>query len=41
MSSSAHPSHAVFLSLVNTTEACVIEPSVPCTHCNFCKSQGY
>jgi hypothetical protein len=34
-------SHAVYLTLVNTTEACVIEPDVPCTHCNYCKSHGH
>jgi hypothetical protein len=36
-----HPSHAIYLSVVNTTEACVIEPSVPCNHCNYCKSHGH
>ncbi len=20
---------------------CIIEPSVPCTHCNYCKSHGH
>jgi|SoiMethySBSTD1v2_1073268.scaffolds.fasta_scaffold2054458_2 hypothetical protein len=36
-----HASHAVYLALVNTSEACVIEPDVPCTHCNYCKSHGH
>jgi hypothetical protein len=36
-----HPSHAVYISLVNTTDACVIEPSVPCEHCDYCKSHGH
>ena len=37
----AHPSHAVYLHLVNTGGECVIEPSVPCNHCNYCKSHGH
>jgi hypothetical protein len=36
-----HPSHAIYLSVVNTTEACVIEPDVPCNHCNYCRSHSY
>ena len=36
-----HPSHAVYLHLVNDTDACVIEPAVACTHCNYCKSHGH
>jgi hypothetical protein len=36
-----HPSHAVYLALVNTSDACVIEPSVPCNHCNYCRSHGH
>ena len=36
-----HPSHAVYLSIVNTGGECVIEPSVPCNHCNYCKSHGH
>jgi threonine dehydrogenase-like Zn-dependent dehydrogenase len=38
---SGHPSHAVYLTLVNTGDACVIEPSVPCSHCQYCRSHGY
>jgi hypothetical protein len=41
VSTAAHPSHAIYLTLVNTGEACVIEPSVPCNHCNYCKSHGH
>jgi len=37
----AHPSHAIHLTVVNVGDACVIEPSVPCTHCNYCKSHGH
>lgn len=37
----SHPSHAVYLSIVNTGGECVIEPSVPCNHCNYCRSHGH
>ena len=37
----AHPSHGVYLTLVNVGDACLIEPSVPCTHCNYCRSHGH
>jgi hypothetical protein len=23
------------------TDQCIIEPSVPCTHCGYCKSYGH
>jgi hypothetical protein len=36
-----HASHAVFLTLVNDTDNCIIEPAVPCSHCEYCKSHGY
>jgi len=36
-----HSSHAVYVTLVNAGEACLIEPAVPCSHCNYCKSHGY
>ena len=36
-----HPSHAVYVSVVNDTGACVIEPAVRCNHCNYCKSHGH
>ena len=38
---SDHSSHAVYVTVVNPGDACVIEPAVPCTHCNYCKSHGY
>ena len=38
---SGHASHAVYVTVVNTGDACVIEPDVPCTHCNYCKSHGH
>ena len=36
-----HPSHGLYISVVNTTDACVIEPSVSCDHCGYCKSHGH
>jgi hypothetical protein len=36
-----HPSHLQYLALVNATDACVIEPSVSCDHCGYCKSHGH
>jgi hypothetical protein len=36
-----HPSHHLYLQVVNTTDACVIEPSVACDHCGYCKSHGH
>lgn len=36
-----HASHAVYLHLVNTDDACVIEPAVRCNHCNYCRSHGH
>lgn len=36
-----HPSHAVYVSIVNIDGACVIEPGVPCNHCNYCRSHGH
>jgi len=35
-----HSSHALY-DLINPTDACLIEPSVPCTHCGYCKSHGH
>jgi threonine dehydrogenase-like Zn-dependent dehydrogenase len=37
----SHASHAVYVTLVNSGEPCVIEPDVPCNHCNYCKSHGH
>lgn len=36
-----HPSHHLYVALVNVDESCVIEPSVPCDHCGYCKSHGH
>lgn len=38
---SSHVSHGVYLTLINPGDACVIEPAVPCTHCNYCRSHGH
>lgn len=38
---SDHSSHAVYVTLVNSTDACVIEPGVGCNHCNYCRSHGH
>jgi hypothetical protein len=35
-----HASHAQF-AVPSGTDACIIEPSVPCTHCGYCKSYGH
>jgi len=36
-----HASHAQYLALVNVGDRCVIEPSVGCNHCGYCKSHGH
>jgi hypothetical protein len=36
-----HASHHLYLSLINVDGSCVIEPSVPCDHCGYCKSHGH
>ena len=36
-----HPSHALYITLVNTSESCVIESAVSCDHCGYCKSHGH
>jgi len=36
-----HPSHYLYLTVVNTTDACVIEPGVTCNHCGYCKTHGH
>jgi hypothetical protein len=38
-----HASHAVFAvpAGADTDGSCVIEPTVACTHCGFCKSYGH
>ena len=37
---SLHSSHGMYR-LVNIGESCVIEPSVTCNHCGYCKSHGH
>jgi hypothetical protein len=36
-----HASHALYMQLINTDNACVIEPRVQCDHCGYCKSHGH
>lgn len=36
----SHASHGQF-DVPSGTDACIIEPSVPCTHCGYCKSYGH
>ena len=38
-----HVSFGKFLNLPSDSDAgpCLIEPSVPCNHCGFCKSYGH
>lgn len=37
-----HISHAIYLIPAESDSGpCLIEPNVPCTHCNFCKSHGH
>ncbi|MBP8275031.1 MAG: hypothetical protein KAY59_11400 [Acidobacteria bacterium] len=36
-----HVSHAMYMQLVNTSSACVIEEHVSCDHCGYCKSHGH
>jgi hypothetical protein len=39
---SHHPSHGVYaIAREDDNGPCIIEPSVPCTHCNYCKSHGH
>jgi hypothetical protein len=35
-----HPSHGQF-AVPSGGDACIIEPSVACTHCGYCKSYGH
>ena len=37
----SHPSHGLYVTLINSSDACVIEPSVRCDHCGYCKSHGH
>lgn len=38
-----HASHALYRLERDAADAgpCIIEPSVPCNHCNYCKSHGH
>ena len=36
-----HASHLILLLPDAGDGPCVIEPSVPCTHCGYCKSLGH
>ena len=37
-----HASHGVYaIGRDDENGPCIIEPSVPCTHCNYCKSHGH
>ena len=36
-----HASHSQYLTLLNDTDACLIEPAVLCNHCGYCKSHGH
>ncbi len=36
-----HASHHLYISLANVDGSCVIEPSVACDHCGYCKSHGH
>jgi hypothetical protein len=40
-SAPGHSSHALYISIVNSGDACVIEPAVKCDHCRYCKSHGH
>jgi hypothetical protein len=35
-----HPSHVMYR-IINVGDSCVIEPSVTCNHCGYCKSHGH
>jgi hypothetical protein len=41
VSAALHASHGQYLDLVNGTDACLIEATVLCNHCGYCKSHGY
>jgi hypothetical protein len=36
-----HMSHGLYLTLASGGDACLIEPSVECTHCGYCQSHGH
>jgi hypothetical protein len=37
----SHPSHVLFAVVSSGDGECIIEPSVACTHCGYCKSLGH
>ena len=36
-----HSSHGMFLIAASTDGDCIIEPTVRCNHCGYCKSLGH
>jgi len=37
-----HVSHAIYMIPTESESGpCLIEPDVPCTHCDYCKSHGH
>jgi hypothetical protein len=36
-----HASHGMFAVVASTDGECIIEPTVRCNHCGFCKSLGH
>jgi hypothetical protein len=37
----AHPSHVLFATIPSGDGDCIIEPTVRCNHCGYCKSYGH
>jgi hypothetical protein len=37
----AHPSHVLFATIPSGDSDCIIEPTVRCNHCGYCKSYGH
>lgn len=40
VASGPHASHVMYR-IINVGDSCVIEPSVTCDHCGYCKSHGH
>jgi hypothetical protein len=40
-SSGGHPSHGLLTLVRGGDDACLIEPTVRCTHCGYCQSYGH
>jgi hypothetical protein len=36
-----HPSQVIYIKLANAADGCLIEPTVSCNHCGYCKTHGY